>query len=85
MIDDDMTEDELIGTILQELLLNHAMTKRELARMLKMSIRKLDKVLEDHGLEYLFKEDQKSSLLRLYKRLKLYEDRIDEYLVPIRF
>ncbi len=79
-----MSRDEyLLGVVFQELLLNQAMTKYELARTVKLSVYKINLVLKNHRMEHVVGEEQKSRVLRLYHRLKLYEAQIEEYLVKI--
>ena len=67
--------------MLQELLLIQALTKRDIARTVRMSIKKINKVLESKENEYKIRQEQEQRLASLYTRLKLYEKNIEEYLV----
>lgn len=71
--------------ILQYLLLNQALTKRELARTVRVSVYKINKVLANYQLASMLKEEQKLRLCHLYHRLKLYEAQIEDYMLPLSF
>ena len=79
--------DEIIrfDVILQYLLLNQALTKRELARTVRVSVYKINKVLDNYQLASMLKEEQKLRLCHLYHRLKLYEAQVEDYMLPLSF
>ena len=76
-----MSAETSLQIMLQELLLIQALTKRDIARTIKMSIKKINQVLEAKENGYKLRQEQEQRLVRLYARLKLYEERVEEYLV----
>jgi len=77
------TNEENLQHIMQDLLLNQALTKRDIARTVRLSLYKINRILDETRNVYFIKEDQEDRLIDLYRRLKQYEHKIDEYIVEI--
>jgi len=75
--------EENLQHIMQDLLLNQALTKRDIARTVKLSLYKINRILHETQNVYFIKNDQEDRLIDLYRRLKQYEHKIDEYIVEI--
>ncbi|OGT31879.1 MAG: hypothetical protein A3E87_02640 [Gammaproteobacteria bacterium RIFCSPHIGHO2_12_FULL_35_23] len=72
-----------IRIMLQDLLLNQACYKKEICKMVKISLRSLNKILEIEESNYNLNYEAIKKITKLYYRMKSFEDRIDEWLVKI--
>jgi hypothetical protein len=68
-----------IPHMLQELIITHMFTKREIADSTKMSIHKLNKILLQPGFVSTMSSYQITNVLRLYQRVSCYPPQITSF------